>query len=206
MLFKFPDEQTHKDVYKLLGYGLEHGTFSTADKEKISKLWRDFLSAFLSLPPSFFDLGGGPPIATSTLPSQRDEQTFISTQNFYYFLRLYQIMYERMRTAKDICEQAKKIRENNVAHPMKDIAGADSETEDSVLSKHVKAGYDGFIGLVCALLDSSMDTPRYEEGCRQLMGNASYILYTMDKLIGQILKQLQVLANDETFEKLQVRL
>lgn len=204
MLFKFPEEQTHKDVYKLLGYGLEHSTFSGADREKVSKLWKIFLSAFLSLPPSLFESDAESSVPTSTSPPQRNEQTFISTQNFYYFLRLYQIMYERMRTAKEICEQAKKIRESNVAHPMKDIAAADSEAEDHVLSKHVKAGYDGFIGLVCALLDSSMDTPRYEEGCRQLMGNASYILYTMDKLIGQILKQLQVLANDETFEKLQV--
>lgn len=32
-----------------------------------------------------------------------------------------------------------------------------------------------------ARLDGSFDATKYEDGCRQLMGNKSYMLYTLDK-------------------------
>jgi len=35
-----------------------------------------------------------------------------------------------------------------------------------------------------SVLDQSMDSQKYEEGCRQLMGNRSYLLYTLDKVKG----------------------
>jgi hypothetical protein len=43
---------------------------------------------------------------------------------------------------------------------------------------------------------------RYEESCRQLLGNNAFVLYTLDKVIMQALKCLQAMANDENIQKL----
>ena len=39
----------------------------------------------------------------------------------------------------------------------------------------------GFKSVLMARLDGSFDATKYEDGCRQLMGNKSYMLYTLDK-------------------------
>lgn len=35
--------------------------------------------------------------------------------------------------------------------------------------------------MLLARLDGSFDAAKFEDGCRQLMGNRSYMLYTLDK-------------------------
>ena len=44
----------------------------------------------------------------------------------------------------------------------------------------------GFKSVLMARLDGSFDATKYEDGCRQLMGNKSYMLYTLDKARGYI--------------------
>lgn len=60
----------------------------------------------------------------------------------------------------------------------------------------------GFKSLLMAVMDQSVDAQKYEDGCRQLMGNRSYLLYTLDKVVNAVLKQLHVLAGDEQLDKL----
>ena len=43
---------------------------------------------------------------------------------------------------------------------------------------------------------------RYEESCRQLLGNHAYVLYTLDKVVQQTLKCLQAMINDDNINKL----
>lgn len=56
-----------------------------------------------------------------------------------------------------------------------------------------------------ALLDGSMESSKYEDECRQLMGTASYLLFTMDKLVSHCARQLQSLVSDPSTMKLFVR-
>jgi histone deacetylase complex regulatory component SIN3 len=55
-----------------------------------------------------------------------------------------------------------------------------------------------------SFVEGSMDATRYEDGCRQLMGNKAYLLYTLDKVVANILKQLHNMVSEEAFEKLRV--
>jgi len=52
------------------------------------------------------------------------------------------------------------------------------------------------------LLDGSADNARFEDDCRAIIGNQSYVLFTLDKLIYKLVKQLQTVASDETDIKL----
>ena len=64
------------------------------------------------------------------------------------------------------------------------------------------APYDKFFSQLLGLMDQSIDSNRYEDHCRQILGNHSYVLFTMDKLVQQCVKTLQTMANEESFNKL----
>ena len=72
--------------------------------------------------------------------------------------------------------------------------------------KHRNSGskppYQAFLGQLYALIEGAIDGNRYEDSCRQLLGNKSYTLFGLDKIIQQTLKCLQAMTNDESVNKL----
>jgi hypothetical protein len=52
--------------------------------------------------------------------------------------------------------------------------------------------YNYFVGQVLAMVEGTLDNTRFEEFCRSLLGNKSYVLYTLDKVVAQAVKHLQV--------------
>jgi len=48
-----------------------------------------------------------------------------------------------------------------------------------------------YLSSLKSLLDGSLETSKYEDRCRSLLGTNSYILFTMDKLIARLIKQIQ---------------
>lgn len=40
------------------------------------------------------------------------------------------------------------------------------------------------------LLDGSSDNSKFEDDCRAILGNQSYLLFTLDKLIYKLVKQV----------------
>ncbi|KAG4403131.1 hypothetical protein GLYMA_01G038250v4 [Glycine max] len=53
-----------------------------------------------------------------------------------------------------------------------------------------------------SLLDGSSDNTKFEDDCRAIIGIQSYVLFTLDKLIYKLVKQLQAVAADEMDNKL----
>jgi paired amphipathic helix protein Sin3a len=41
-----------------------------------------------------------------------------------------------------------------------------------------------------SLLDGSVDNAKFEDECRAIIGNQSYVLFTLDKLIYKLVKQV----------------
>lgn len=41
-----------------------------------------------------------------------------------------------------------------------------------------------------SLLDGSADNSKFEDDCREILGNQSYVLFTLDKLIYKLVKQV----------------
>jgi len=56
--------------------------------------------------------------------------------------------------------------------------------------------YDVFLLAVRGVASGSIDSSRYEECCRFLMGAHSHLFLFLDKLLIQLLKQLQKIVND----------
>ncbi|KAK8534022.1 hypothetical protein V6N12_047422 [Hibiscus sabdariffa] len=108
---------------------------------------------------------------------------FYANDNFYVLFRLHQILYERLLSAKTNTAAA----EIKWKHP-KDDGSSDL--------------FARFVSALYSLLDGSMDNSKFEDECRAIIGNQSYVLFTLDKLIYKLVKQLQAVAADDMDNKL----
>jgi len=62
--------------------------------------------------------------------------------------------------------------------------------------------YAKFMSALFSLLDGSSDNAKFEDDCRAIIGTQSYVLFTLDKLIYKVVKQLQAMVSDEMDNKL----
>uniref|UniRef100_A0A7N0U8T1 Histone deacetylase interacting domain-containing protein n=1 Tax=Kalanchoe fedtschenkoi TaxID=63787 RepID=A0A7N0U8T1_KALFE len=115
--------------------------------------------------------------------AKKDSRVFYGNDNYYVLLRLHQMLYERILFAKT----------NTLAAEMKRRSLNDNGNLEP-FTRFLKALY--------SLLDGSADNAKFEDDCRSLIGNNSYVLFTLDKLIYKLVKQLQSVASDEMDIKL----
>ncbi|EFJ30442.1 hypothetical protein SELMODRAFT_440352 [Selaginella moellendorffii] len=118
-----------------------------------------------------------------SLDAQKDSTVFYGNDMFYILFRLHQTFYERMHSAKT----------NSLAAEQKWKSLKDN-TPPNLYAKFVRVLYD--------LLDGTADNAKFEDECRSIIGTQSYVLFTLDKLIYKLVKQLQAVAADETATKL----
>ncbi|KAJ0971557.1 hypothetical protein J5N97_019516 [Dioscorea zingiberensis] len=109
--------------------------------------------------------------------------SFYGNDSFYVLFRLHQILYERIRSAK--------MNSSRVERKWKTM----KDTNPSDL-------YAKFMSALYNLLDGSADNTKFEDDCRSIIGAQSYVLFTLDKLIYKIVKQLQAVASDDMENKL----
>lgn len=156
---------------------------------------------------------------------------FFGTQLCYIFFRLHHALFMRLRLAKELCHEAQTANLPPVHHPLyggsQNLHSNHSSNSnfDQIPRAHSnsvtsygdevdhEAGmiygadknqplYNHFLAQVYSLIDGSMDPAKFEEFCRTLLGNKSYVLYTLDKIILQAVKTLQIMASDENVTKL----
>ncbi|XP_074563729.1 paired amphipathic helix protein Sin3-like 4 [Curcuma longa] len=121
----------------------------------------------------------------ATLHDNHDTSSciFYGNDSFYVLFRLHQILYERILSAKT----------NSSAAENKWRSCKDSNPPDL---------YAKFMSALYNLLDGSADNTKFEDDCRSIIGTQSYVLFTLDKLIFKVVKQLQAIASDEMDNKL----
>jgi len=59
-----------------------------------------------------------------------------------------------------------------------------------------------FLKLLFHLLNGTTESGKFEDDCRTLLGAKSYLLFTLDKLIYKVVKQVQLVIQDELSNKL----
>ncbi|XVF60417.1 hypothetical protein PTKIN_Ptkin08bG0044100 [Pterospermum kingtungense] len=121
----------------------------------------------------------------AVLPEQdrNSSWVFYANDDFYVLFRLHQILYERILSAKT----------NSTGAEIKWKNSKDASSSDL---------YARFMTALYSLLDGSADNAKFEDECRAIIGNQSYVLFTLDKLICKLVKQLQAVATDEMDNKL----
>ena len=126
-----------------------------------------------------------------THPLERTDGTrlFYGHDGYYMLFRLHQHLYERLSTAR--ASAASLSRQ----------FGQKAEPE-SVRAAKAREIHDEFLRLFFKLLNGQVESSAFEDDCRALLGANSYVLFTLDKLVFKIVKQIQALAQDETAAKL----
>lgn len=111
--------------------------------------------------------------------SARSGQVFYANDKFFLLFRLHMFLYERLAAAR------------RSAEAMGRQAGEDPTQIHAT-----------FLRLLFKLLSGGIDATKYEDECRTLLGANSYVLFTIDKLVYKLVKQLQHVANDAAAMKL----
>ncbi|XP_043704298.1 paired amphipathic helix protein Sin3-like 4 isoform X2 [Telopea speciosissima] len=114
---------------------------------------------------------------------EKDTRIFYGNDSFYVLFRLHQTLYERILSAKMNSSSAERKWRTS-----KDMSPPDHFTR--------------FMSALYSLLDGSADNTKFEDDCRAIIGTQSYVLFTLDKLIYKLVKQLQTVATDEMDNKL----
>jgi paired amphipathic helix protein Sin3a len=128
-----------------------------------------------------------------------DDQLIIGTQYLYLFFRLHQVLVRRLNIAKDI---SSRVCKNAELRRHIDKLTYEGDPNEGMIR------YEAFLSLVYSLVEAGAglneepEGARFEDRVRYLLGNDSYELATMDKLIAHILKHLQHMANDETLQNM----
>lgn len=113
----------------------------------------------------------------------KGSRIFYGNDSFYVLFRLHQTLYERILSAKrnSLAAERKWRISKDTGHP-------------NLYAKFMSALY--------SLLDGTADNAKFEDDCRSIIGTQSYVLFTLDKLIYKVVKQLQAIAADDMDSKL----
>ncbi|CAH8361113.1 unnamed protein product [Eruca vesicaria subsp. sativa] len=124
-------------------------------------------------------------VAAAALLDERrkDSRVFYGNDDFYVLFRLHRILYERILSAKTYCTGGEMNRRNT-----KDTSSPDP--------------YARFMSALFSLLNGSAENSKFEDECRAIIGNQSYVLFTLEKLIYKLVKQLQAIVADDMDNKL----
>uniref|UniRef100_A0A1J3CP36 Paired amphipathic helix protein Sin3-like 1 n=1 Tax=Noccaea caerulescens TaxID=107243 RepID=A0A1J3CP36_NOCCA len=114
----------------------------------------------------------------------KNSRVFYGNDDFYILFRLHQILYERILSAKRNC------------------TGGELKLENCKKDTNSLDPFARFIRALYGLLDGSVENTKFEDECRAIIGNQSYVLFTLDKLIYKLVKQLQAIVADDMDNKL----
>ncbi len=129
--------------------------------------------------------------ATDVHPLDKTDgnRMFYGHDGYYVLFRLHQHLYERLAVARQS------------AASMSRQFGQKAEPEATRRKKETEI-HDDFLRLFFKLLNGKVEASTFEDDCRMLLGANSYVLFTLDKLVFKIVKQIQALATDEIAVKL----
>ena len=109
------------------------------------------------------------------------KQVFYANEAIYHLLRLHSHLYERLENARESSATMAKV--SKPARKQADV-------------------HDEFLKLLFHLLNGTTESGKFEDDCRTLLGAKSYLLFTLDKLIYKVVKQVQLVIQDELSSKL----
>ncbi|KAF5368328.1 hypothetical protein D9758_002152 [Tetrapyrgos nigripes] len=142
--------------------------------------------------------------------TSRVERPFFANTTFYTLLRLLQLLYSRLLMCKETGRQlAAKKHADLLANPVAVELGLDDPNGPAtVLAQAMEVNNDTNV-VYMYLLDAcdkvfsgDLDQIAFEEHMRWFFGNKAYHLFTLDKLIIALVKQVQTIISDAKCQEL----
>lgn len=124
---------------------------------------------------------------------------FYTDDKWYCFFRLHHILCQRLRSIYErskvlIAEEEveRKDRKESTAIALRLKPRNDIEVEDY---------FPVFVDMIKQLLDGNLDSNHYEDMLRDMFGIYAYVAFTMDKVVQNIVRQLQHMVSDESSQQ-----
>ncbi|KAM9831549.1 paired amphipathic helix protein Sin3b [Neosynchiropus ocellatus] len=131
---------------------------------------------------------------------------FFVNNNWYFFLRLHQTLCSRLlRVYRQAERQLLEHRAEQSRERLLMAEGRREKACDLAMELRLKQPseveleeyYPAFLDMVRSLLDGNLDATQYEDTLREMFTIHAYIGFTIDKVIHNIIRQLQHLVSDE---------
>ncbi|XP_061883708.1 paired amphipathic helix protein Sin3b isoform X2 [Entelurus aequoreus] len=131
---------------------------------------------------------------------------FFVNNNWYFFLRLHQTLCSRLlRVYRQAERQLLDHRAEQSRERLLVAEGRREKACDLAMELRLKQPseveleeyYPAFLDMVRSLLDGNLDSTQYEDTLREMFTIHAYIGFTIDKVIHNIIRQLQHLVSDE---------
>uniref|UniRef100_A0A3Q2NXV6 Paired amphipathic helix protein Sin3b n=1 Tax=Fundulus heteroclitus TaxID=8078 RepID=A0A3Q2NXV6_FUNHE len=131
---------------------------------------------------------------------------FFVNNNWYFFLRLHQTLCSRLlRVYRQAERQLLAHRAEQSRERLLVTEGRREKACDLAMELRLKQPseveleeyYPAFLDMVRSLLDGNLDSTQYEDTLREMFTIHAYIGFTIDKVIHNIIRQLQHLVSDE---------
>lgn len=125
---------------------------------------------------------------------KRNSHVAYGSSNLYYFIRLYQMLYIRLSKLKNLSKELladppRWTRKSKLAQKL----GLQSKALDEYLNTD---RYEVLLKLIEELCQGSIDGSNFEDICRRMFGTGGYIIFTVDRLLNGLVKQINNLTSD----------
>ncbi|KAK4519608.1 uncharacterized protein ATC70_009845 [Mucor velutinosus] len=136
-------------------------------------------------------------------PENQKTYNFYGDSGFYCFFRLYQILYNRLCKMKALDAEFR-------AHPER-AKKAHKEARDlgitpkrfKALKMDTKRGYYSILlSLIDKLFEGEIDQQTFEECVRYIFGGDAYIMFTIDKLVLSLVRDIHIIIADTQSQQL----
>ncbi|CDO71174.1 hypothetical protein BN946_scf184845.g44 [Trametes cinnabarina] len=145
------------------------------------------------------------PVINLEKSSPRRRGSFFTNTAFYVMLRLLELLYSRLQLFKNITRELAA----NGSDPLEPNPSLVSKTIQDDLAKlgdrinHASNFYDLMLECCEKLFDNELEQHAFEEIMRYMFGlKHAYKLFTVDKVIGALIKQVQVILSDSKSQEL----
>uniref|UniRef100_A0A8C2X0C9 Paired amphipathic helix protein Sin3b n=1 Tax=Cyclopterus lumpus TaxID=8103 RepID=A0A8C2X0C9_CYCLU len=226
MVFTYEDKQILEDAASLIIYHVKRQpTIHKDDKDHIKRIIQHFVpDLFFSRRGELSDtedwtdeevepeevvergIGGGAAAAAHQKEMDGIYNLFFVNNNWYFFLRLHQTLCSRLlRVYRQAERQLLEHRAEQSRERLLVAEGRREKACDLAMELRLKQPseveleeyYPAFLDMVRSLLDGNLDSTQYEDTLREMFTIHAYIGFTIDKVIHNIIRQLQHLVSDE---------
>ncbi|OAD03303.1 hypothetical protein MUCCIDRAFT_48800 [Mucor lusitanicus CBS 277.49] len=137
--------------------------------------------------------------------SDREQKIYnlFGNTTFYCFFRLFQVCYDRLYQMKQL---DRAYRTNGAQAKATTKAALDlhvvSKDYNGVHMDFKRGYYQALLTLIDRYFDDAFDQTMFEECTRYIFGNKAYVLFTIDKLMQSIMRQLHQIVTDMKAQKI----
>ena len=124
-----------------------------------------------------------------------------ANESLYVYVRLHQLLYKRLALARDCARRKDEGSKKPVTGVMQQLSalsgGAQSGDPEEGSASPTQDSHGSFFNLLCQLINNTTDATTYEDQTRELLGTSAYELFTLDKVVARLVRQLYAVAVDK---------